>query len=82
MRWPGSVAWIKRVDTLQVRTLRVADATGCVNLSVWDEAGALLQSGDIVRLLRGYASLWRSMLTLYTGKTGDIQKVRDPCWNH
>lgn len=62
-------------EAREVRTLRVADASACVNLSVWDEPGALLQPGDIVRLTRGYASLWRAALTLYSGKSGDIQKV-------
>ncbi|XP_004927331.1 SOSS complex subunit B homolog [Bombyx mandarina] len=66
-------------EAREVRTLRVADATACVNLSVWDEPGALLQPGDIVRLTRGYASLWRAALTLYSGKSGDIQKVGEFC---
>lgn len=66
-------------EAREVRTLRVADATATVNLSVWDEPGALLQPGDIVRLTRGYASLWRSALTLYSGKSGDIQKVGEFC---
>ncbi|KAG6460515.1 hypothetical protein O3G_MSEX012025 [Manduca sexta] len=65
-------------EAREVRTLRVADATASVNLSVWDEPGALLQPGDIVRLTRGYASLWRAALTLYSGKSGDIQKVHHP----
>lgn len=60
---------------VQVRTLRVADATACVNVSVWDAAGAMLSPGDIVRITRGYASLWRFALTLYSGKQGDLQKV-------
>lgn len=63
----------------EVHTLRVADASASVNLSVWDEPGALLQPGDIVRLTRGYASLWRAALTLYSGKSGDIQKVGEFC---
>ncbi|XP_049880225.1 SOSS complex subunit B homolog [Pectinophora gossypiella] len=66
-------------EAREVRTLRVADATASVNLSVWDAPGALLQPGDIVRLTRGYASLWRSALTLYSGKSGDIQKVGEFC---
>ncbi|XP_068625064.1 SOSS complex subunit B homolog [Battus philenor] len=66
-------------EAREVRTLRVADASASVNLSVWDEPGALLQPGDIVRLTRGYASLWRSALTLYSGKSGDIQKVGEFC---
>ncbi|XP_053618402.1 SOSS complex subunit B homolog [Plodia interpunctella] len=66
-------------EAREVRTLRVADASACVNLSVWDEPGALLLPGDIVRLTRGYASLWRNALTLYSGKSGDIQKVGEFC---
>lgn len=66
-------------EAREVRTLRVADASACVNLSVWDAAGALLQPGDIVRLTRGYAALWRAQLTLYSGKTGDLQKVGEFC---
>lgn len=63
----------------EIRILRVADPTAMINFSVWDEAGALLQPGDIVRLTRGYAALWRCSLTLYTGKYGDIQKVDEFC---
>ncbi|XP_050671334.1 SOSS complex subunit B homolog [Leptidea sinapis] len=66
-------------EAREVRTLRVADASASVHLSVWDEAGALLQPGDIVRLTRGYAALWRHALTLYAGKSGDIQKVGEFC---
>lgn len=66
-------------EAREVRTLRVADATACVNLSVWDAAGALLQPGDIVRLSRGYAALWRAALTLYSGKSGDLQKIDEFC---
>ncbi|XP_075985109.1 SOSS complex subunit B homolog [Anticarsia gemmatalis] len=66
-------------EAREVRTLRVADGSASVNLSVWDEPGALLQPGDIVRLTRGYASLWRAALTLYSGKSGDIQKVGEFC---
>lgn len=63
----------------EVRTLKVADASACVNLSVWDEAGSLLQPGDIVRLNKGYAALWRLQLTLYSGKQGSLQKVSEFC---
>lgn len=66
-------------ESREVRTLRVADAGASVNLSVWDEPGALLMPGDIVRLTRGYAALWRGALTLYAGKSGDIQKVGEFC---
>ncbi|XP_064483564.1 SOSS complex subunit B1-like isoform X2 [Ornithodoros turicata] len=63
----------------EVRTCRVADRTGSINVSVWDEPGTCLQQGDICKLTKGYASLWKSCLTLYTGKGGDIQKIGEFC---
>lgn len=63
----------------EVRTCKIADKTGCVNLSVWDETGAHIQPGDICRLTKGYSSLWKACLTLYTGKGGDLQKVGEFC---
>lgn len=35
--------------------------------------------GDIVRLTKGYAAIWRQCLTLYSGKNGDILKIGDFC---
>ncbi|XP_038836078.1 SOSS complex subunit B2-like isoform X2 [Salvelinus namaycush] len=58
---------------------QVADKSGCITLSVWDELGGLIQPGDILRLTRGYASLWKGCLTLYTGRGGDLQKIGDFC---
>ena len=43
----------KTKDGHNVRSCRVADKTGSINVSVWDEFGEYLQSGDIVRLIRG-----------------------------
>lgn len=37
-------------DGHEVRSIRVADKTGSVNLSIWDEPGTLLQPGDIIRI--------------------------------
>lgn len=53
----------------------------CRNVSVWDEPGNLLGPGDIVRLTKGYAAIWRHCLTLYSGKNGDIHKIGDFCLN-
>lgn len=64
-----------------VRTFKVGDPTACINVSVWDEPGNLLAPGDIVRLTKGYASIWRQCLTLYSGKNGDIHKIGDFCLN-
>lgn len=66
-------------ENREVRTFKVGDPTACINVSVWDEPGKLLVPGDIVRLTKGYASVWRQCLTLYSGKNGDIHKVGDFC---
>ena len=40
-------------DNHNVRSCKVADKTGCINISIWDEVGDLLQTGDICRLIKG-----------------------------
>ncbi|KAK0167185.1 hypothetical protein PV327_004616 [Microctonus hyperodae] len=66
-------------ENREVRTFKVADTSACMNVSIWDEPGQLLVPGDIVRLTKGYASVWRQCLTLYSGKNGDIQKIGEFC---
>jgi len=69
----------KTKDNHEVRSIRVADKSGSVNLSVWDEPGTLIQPGDIIRVNKAYASLFKSCLTLYIGKGGELFKVGDFC---
>lgn len=66
-------------ENREVRTFKVADQSACINASIWDEPGQLLVPGDIVRLTKGYVSLWRNCLTLYTAKGGDLQKIGEFC---
>ncbi|XP_040281491.1 SOSS complex subunit B1 [Bufo bufo] len=69
----------KTKDGHEVRTCKVADKTGSINISVWDDVGKLIQPGDIIRLTKGYASLFKGCLTLYTGRGGDLQKIGEFC---
>lgn len=69
----------KTKDGHEVRTCKVADKTGSISISVWDEVGALIQTGDILRLTKGYASVFKGCLTLYTGRGGDLQKIGEFC---
>ncbi|KAI7809122.1 SOSS complex subunit B2 isoform X2 [Triplophysa rosa] len=69
----------KTKDGHEVRSCRVADKSGSIAISVWDELGSLIQPGDIIRLTRGYASIWKGSLTLYTGRGGDLQKIGEFC---
>ncbi|KAH7979943.1 hypothetical protein HPB49_012097 [Dermacentor silvarum] len=38
----------------EVRTCRVADRSGSINVSVWDEPGTCIQQGDICKLTKGF----------------------------
>ncbi|XP_043931141.1 SOSS complex subunit B2 isoform X2 [Protopterus annectens] len=69
----------KTKDGHEVRACKVADKTGSITISVWDEMGSLIQPGDIIRLTKGYASMWKGCLTLYTGRGGDLQKIGEFC---
>uniref|UniRef100_H2LXT6 SOSS complex subunit B2 n=2 Tax=Oryzias latipes TaxID=8090 RepID=H2LXT6_ORYLA len=64
----------KTKDGHEVRSCKVADKSGSIAISVWDELGSLIQPGDIIKLTR-YASIWKGCLTLYTGRGGDLQKI-------
>ncbi|XP_063705409.1 SOSS complex subunit B homolog [Culicoides brevitarsis] len=66
-------------ENREVWTFKVADSSAAINVSVWDEPGKLLQPGDIVRLTKGYASIWRQSLTLYSGKNSEILKIGEFC---
>ncbi|KAM8794157.1 SOSS complex subunit B1 [Eudromia elegans] len=69
----------KTKDGHEVRTCKVADKTGSINMSVWDDVGGLIQPGDIIRLTKGYASVFKGCLTLYTGRGGELHKIGEFC---
>nr|CAB3264184.1 SOSS complex subunit B1-like [Phallusia mammillata] len=69
----------KTKDGLEVRSCKVADKTGSINLSIWGEHGSFIQPGDILALSRCYAVLFKNCLTLYVGKLGSLTKVGDFC---
>ncbi|XP_017060484.1 SOSS complex subunit B homolog [Drosophila ficusphila] len=66
-------------ENREVRNFKVGDPTACINVSIWDEPGKLIAPGDIVRLTKGYASIWRHCLTLYSGKNGEVFKIGEFC---
>lgn len=63
----------------EVRTVKVADRSGSINLSLWDGLGKLIQTGDIIRMTKGYINVWKNCLTLYLGKSSEFQKVNEFC---
>lgn len=69
----GSTHTIK--DGSVVRKCRVADKTGSITFSLWNEQAEAVEAGDILRLVKGYASLWKGTLVLYSGKYGHLEKI-------
>ena len=55
-------------ENQEVRTVKVADRSGMVNLSLWNEPGKVLQTADIVRMTKGYTGMFKNCLTIYTTK--------------
>ncbi|EDW77890.1 uncharacterized protein Dwil_GK24725 [Drosophila willistoni] len=66
-------------ENREVRNFKVGDPTACINVSIWDEPGKLINPGDIIRMSKGYASIWRHCLTLYSGKNGEVNKIGEFC---
>ncbi|SPP82013.1 SOSS complex subunit B homolog [Drosophila guanche] len=66
-------------ENREVRNFKVGDHTASINVSIWDEPGKLIIPGDIIRLTKGYACLWRHCLTLYSGKNGEVFKIGEFC---
>ena len=53
-----------------VQTWLVADETGAVELTLYNEHATAFAEGSILRLLEGYSSLYRDALRLYVGTSG------------
>jgi hypothetical protein len=66
-------------DNQEVRTVKIADRSGMVNLSLWNEPGKILQPGDILRVTRAYTGVFKACLTVYTTKVGEFFKIGEFC---
>ena len=64
-------------DGHEVRTVRIADKTGSINLSVWNDYGAVLKEGDILRLNGCFTHIWKNSLQVKIGNKGQIIKQGD-----
>ena len=64
-------------DGHEIRNVRVADKTGSINLSVWNEYGAVLREGDILRLNGCFTQIWKNSLQIKIGNKGQIIKCGD-----
>jgi replication factor A1 len=61
-------------DRHRVSRSIIADDSGSVVLSLWDDQVDLVQPGDILKL-NGYTALFKDSLTIYTGQHGSMSKI-------
>ncbi|OON19209.1 nucleic acid-binding domain protein [Opisthorchis viverrini] len=67
-------------DGNEVRTVKVADRTGTINLSVWNENCSLIAPCDVIQLMQGNTTVRGGCLTLNVGRYGQLLKMGElPC---
>lgn len=66
-------------ENREVRNFKVSDSSACINASIWDDPGKYIVPGDIIKLTKGYASVFRHCLTLYSGKSGELLRIGEFC---
>lgn len=61
-----------RLGDRRVSEVKVADETGCVLLSLWDDQIGKIAAGDTISVENGYISVVRNSLRLNIGKYGKM----------
>lgn len=64
--------WTK--DNHSVHVIKVADETGSILLTLYDQTGAAAKPGDILRLLCGFVTLFKKSMRLAC-KVGSVHRV-------
>ncbi|TGZ58872.1 hypothetical protein CRM22_009397 [Opisthorchis felineus] len=67
-------------DGNEVRTVKVADRTGTINLSVWNENCSLIAPCDVIQLMQGNTTVRGGCLTLNVGRYGQLLKMGEFCF--
>ena len=76
----GRILEIKKTtaETTKLSTLLVADETGIIQLSLWDDKAAIFSQfneGDFLQLRNATVTEWSGNLRLNLGKSGEIEKI-------
>ncbi|KAM3184002.1 hypothetical protein ACTXT7_009246 [Hymenolepis weldensis] len=66
---------IQTKEGSMVRTVKVADHTGCINMSVWNLMARLISVGDLLKVSRANTSVRNGSLTLNVGRNGEVVKT-------
>jgi len=60
----------------------VGDDSGCIVLTLWDDAIDSVEAGDVLRIPNGYVSVYRGSLRLNVGRYGSFEFLdSDPIGN-
>ncbi|KAB0371978.1 hypothetical protein FD755_016916, partial [Muntiacus reevesi] len=62
----------------EVWACKVADKTGSITISVWDDVGNLIQPGDTIQLTKS-CLVFKGCVPLCTGHGCDLQKIGEFC---
>ncbi|KAI3386815.1 hypothetical protein SNEBB_000738 [Seison nebaliae] len=63
-------------DQNQVRTVKLADYSGSINLALWNEYAVSVQPADVLLLSGGNVAVWQGELVLKLGK-GQLIKEKE-----
>ncbi len=61
----------------RVADVLVADETGCILMTLWDDDIKNYAEGDIVKITNGYVSVFRGSMRLSAGKYGTAEKIEE-----
>ncbi|WP_309493330.1 hypothetical protein [Candidatus Hecatella orcuttiae] len=56
----------------------VGDPTGCIILTLWDDAIDKVNENETISIKNGYVSMFKGFMRLNTGKSGTIEPAEKP----
>lgn len=64
-------------ETHKMSNIKIADTTGSIILTAWDNDIDLLQENKFYSLTNGYVNLYRDSMRLARGKFGEFEEVSE-----
>lgn len=67
----------RRGETRRLREARVADETGSILMTLWDDQGSNFRDNDTIKIVNGYISLVRGHMRLGLGRYGSFEETEE-----
>lgn len=64
-------------ETHRISDITVADETGSILLSAWDDDISLLEEGSFFKIENGYVNIYRDSMRLSRGKFGNFSPITE-----